>query len=96
MSNKEKEFYDDLYENGICEETIEAIDSVREITTELIEKFKEGDCDYHATMITMLVTIFEYVRTHTCGEEECGEFIIQSSFKLAEAIAKSEEENILH
>ena len=87
MNSKVKEFYDD-------EETLETIDAVKEITTELIEKFKEGDCDYHATMITMLTTIFEYVRDHTCGEEECGVFIIKSSFKLAEAIAEAKENTL--
>ena len=94
MNSKVKEFYDDLYEDGTTEETRETINVVKEDTTELIEKFREGDCDYHATMVTMLTTIFEYVRNHTCGGEECGVFIIKSSFKLAEAIAEAEENTL--
>ena len=79
------------------EELVDQVVAVREITEELINKFAEGGYDYKTTMVTLLITVLDYVQTQDRDPKE-KDFIISTALGAATAIKKmrSKEADVVH
>ena len=95
-STTEKDFILFTSEEGE-EHLVDHVVAVREITEELINKFAEGGCDYKTTMITLLITVLDYVQTQDRDPKE-KDFIISTALGAANAIKKmrGKEADVVH